>query len=640
MAEPGQTNGATPNGATPAAAAIAPRPARKELWRELRKAHVALLLPLWGVGLLSAPSAAYHLYVTGDWKPYVFRSFLLCVVPALTFIQWMVFRRSRVRLPTLWTLAKKGHVPTRAELNRALAELGAFPPFIFRANFEHWFVALLIVTVGMATLVPEASAALELRILLAGLCFSPFTGIVSRFLAAGACRRFIRLIIREGVSAEEVLKAIPADKYRLRGHLVLFVATSLVIPLMFTADAAFAVSQEGVEELVKETDLRRREALEARLEDRPIWQSFVLFGLSAATSLATAFYLGTMLRRPLRRIGEQALALARGATSSPEVVPAEDEAWVVSAAFTRMQEELRVNLARMQQAGTSLAVTGQQLSNTFDNQRTGANEQASALNETFATTEELARSAAQIAENAHEVAATAQKTLGAAVEGQRNSEQFYASMLRMKLDNQAVADSVVKLNKRIQQIGKIVEFINGVADKSDLLAVNAELEGTKAGRVGRGFSLVAAEMRRLSENVIHSTEEISRLIQEIRDATNAAVMATEAGLKATDAGAQSADRVLESLRQILGQATRTSEAVRSISLATQQQQSGTSQLADAMADILRVTEQSADATRQMNSATTDLSSLARELSVVAQTFRPPAAPPPAPPATLQEGATA
>jgi methyl-accepting chemotaxis protein len=116
-------------------------------------------------------------------------------------------------------------------------------------------------------------------------------------------------------------------------------------------------------------------------------------------------------------------------------------------------------------------------------------------------------------------------------------------------------------------------------------------------------------------------------------------MATEAGLKATDAGAASADRVLESLRTILGQATRTSEAVRSISLATQQQQSGTSQLADAMADILRVTEQSADATRQMNSATTDLSSLARELAVVAETLSPRAPPPPpGPAASPQEGA--
>jgi len=617
-------------------------PEKRELWRDVRAMRLKLLLPLLTVGMIVAPSASYHLKVTGDWKAGVFRQFVMIVVPSLALVQWLVWTRTKGRLPTAWALGQKGHRPQRSELRRALFELGTLPSFLFRANFEHWFVALLLITGAMALLVRGADAATELRILLVGLTFSPFTGVLARFLGAGGTRPIIQRIIEEGVPAEDVFRAIPPDRHRLRGHLVLFVAATLMFPVIFAADAAFTSAQRAVEAIVKAPDLAEREALGEALERAPLWHPFVLFGFSAALSIGTAFYLGSQLRRPLRRIGEQALSLARGATFRPEVVPAEDEAWVVSAAFTRMQDELKTNLARLHTAGTSLSATGQQLSSTFDDQRLGANEQASALNETFATTEELARSAAQIAENAQEVAGVAQKTLSAAVDGQKSSEQFYASMLRMKLDNQAVADSVVKLNKRMQQIGKIVEFINGIADKSDLLALNAELEGTKAGRVGRGFSLVAAEMRRLSENVMHSTQEIGRLIQEIRDATNAAVMATEAGLKATDAGAASADRVLESLRTILGQATNTSEAVRSISLATQQQQSGTSQLADAMADILRVTEQSADATRQMNSATTDLSALARELAVVAQTLspRPPTALTPRPGRTTspQEGA--
>jgi methyl-accepting chemotaxis protein len=177
----------------------------------------------------------------------------------------------------------------------------------------------------------------------------------------------------------------------------------------------------------------------------------------------------------------------------------------------------------------------------------------------------------------------------------------------MKGDNQAIADAVVRLNKRVQQIGKVVEFINEIADKSDLLALNAELEGTKAGEPGRGFSLVAAEMRRLAENVLSSTLAIERLIDEIRDATQAAVMATEAGLKTTDRGA--------------ALARQTSHAVRSISLATQQQQTGTDQLAAAMGDILRVTEENAEATQQMVAANTDLSSLARDLKSTVQRFR-------------------
>ena len=194
-------------------------------------------------------------------------------------------------------------------------------------------------------------------------------------------------------------------------------------------------------------------------------------------------------------------------------------------------------------------------------------------------------------------------------------------MSRMRHDNQAIASAVTRLNKRVQQIGKIVEFINGVADKSDLLALNAELEGTKAGEVGRGFSLVAAEMRRLAENVLESTKEIEGLIEEVREASRAAVAATEGGVRATDTGTSLAQQVTESLKQILDLAGQTSDAVRSISLATQQQQTGTDQLADTMADILRITQQSLNATKQVSTANGDLLVLALDLRGVVERFQ-------------------
>ncbi|NRD68587.1 methyl-accepting chemotaxis protein, partial [Corallococcus exiguus] len=140
------------------------------------------------------------------------------------------------------------------------------------------------------------------------------------------------------------------------------------------------------------------------------------------------------------------------------------------------------------------------------------------------------------------------------------------------------------------------------------------------GEVGRGFSLVAAEMRRLAENVIRSTKEIEGLIGEIRDATNGAVMATEAGLKTTELGTLLAAQVDDSLSLILELARQTSHAVRSISLATLQQQTGTDQLAAAMGDILRVTEQNAAATKQMVAANADLSALAADLQHVVRRF--------------------
>ncbi len=330
---------------------------------------------------------------------------------------------------------------------------------------------------------------------------------------------------------------------------------------------------------------------------------------------------GVVVGRPMREIAEEATRIARGKLGTPRPVPADDEVWAVSAAFTGMQLHLGRLLGELKGAGTKISAATDDIVKTSTRYEDGATEQATALNETSATTEELARSARQIADNAQAVEEIAQKTLAAAKRGQDGADEFSGAMARMERENHSISNAVVKLNKRVQQIGRIVEFINGVADKSDLLALNAELEGTKAGEVGRGFALVAAEMRRLAENVLESTKEIESLIEEIREATRAAVAATSAGVQATETGGALAREVMQSLGEILQLAGRTSEAVKSISLATQQQQSGTDQLAEAMADILRVTQLSLAATKQVSAANVDLAGLSKDLKSVVGRFR-------------------
>jgi methyl-accepting chemotaxis protein len=170
---------------------------------------------------------------------------------------------------------------------------------------------------------------------------------------------------------------------------------------------------------------------------------------------------------------------------------------------------------------------------------------------------------------------------------------------------------VVRLNKRVQQIGKVVEFINEIADKSDLLALNAELEGTKAGSravASRWWPRRCAGWRR---TCCPPRWAIERLIDEIRDCHPGGGDGDGGWPEDDGPGASLAAQVDQSLGLILELARQTSHAVRSISMATQQQQMGTDQLASAMGDILRVTEQNGDATKQMVTANADLSTLAR-----------------------------
>jgi len=329
---------------------------------------------------------------------------------------------------------------------------------------------------------------------------------------------------------------------------------------------------------------------------------------------------GSVLAEPLERMAHEARRVSDGRLADPQPVIAEAELWTLGVAFAQMETQLGVLLGQLKRAGVQISSTTEQIVITSSKHESGAARQASALTQTSSTTEELARTARSIAANASSVAQIAQQTLQSAEQARSNAVVFSEAMDRMKRGNQAISDSVAMLNTRLGQIGKIIEFINAIAEKSDLLALNAELEGVKAGEVGQAFSLVATEMRRMAENITRSTQEIVELIDQIRDASSEAVRVTEAGMRTTEGSTGIVEAMSQSLATIVGLAGQTSEAVKTISSSTQQQQDGTDQLAGAMGDILSVTQETEQATQAIIIANVDLVRLARELQDAVQRF--------------------
>ncbi|WP_163786320.1 methyl-accepting chemotaxis protein [Myxococcus vastator] len=573
-------------------------------------ARPALLGSALGTALVLLHCQLTDTVPEGTWGP-----FLLLVGVALSLALWFTGVHGRRALRVLYALGE-GRLPSTHEaLLKALLEARSFPERSFAFVLQCWLLASLGVALVFVPLV-GGTWVLGMRLALMGLFLGPLSALFVYLMVARRARKAVERVAAQGLSPLEVVATAPPRRLHIRRRMVLFTAIAVLSPSFFIIDASVTRAMDAVDAMVGAPDHVQREVAGRASQTRGL----AVAGLVAVLVMMTAYVGGAVIAEPLRSITEDATRIAQGDFRPPRIIAAEDEVWATSAAFAQMQTQLGQALAQLRRAGLQISTTTEQLVATSGEQESGADEQSASLNVTSATTEELARSAQQIAGNAESVSAIAETTFAAAQTGQRGAAAFLGAMQRMKEDNQAIADAVVRLNKRVQQIGKVVEFINEIADKSDLLALNAELEGTKAGEVGRGFSLVAAEMRRLAENVIRSTKAIEQLIAEIRDATHAAVMATEAGLKTTDAGTVLAAQVDESLSLILELARQTSHAVRSISLATQQQQTGTDQLAAAMGDILRVTEQNFAATKQMAAANGDLSTLARDLKDAVERF--------------------
>jgi methyl-accepting chemotaxis protein len=579
-----------------------------------------LMLPVPLANIVGAALSFHFAFLTlGEWlddEMSVFATFgglgcLLAVVGGAAM--------SLRRLRTLRGL-ERGDLPGVPErLTQAVSEVSRAPDDAFLGSLILWLLTTSLIGVGMGFITGKGFG-LALRIAALGLLFGPLTAMLAYCLVTLRVRRGVLWLGSLGLSQAQIIAAMPW-RSQIRVRLVAFTAIAVITPAVLTSQLSSALANRAYEKLLMQTTTEAQFRVADALRTHALISGGGLCLLVFGLALATAYLGGTLLGRPMRELAEEARRIADGNMSTPRIIPAEDEVWAASAAFSTMRAHLADVLAQLQRAGGQIGATTEEILATSSRYEAGAAEQASSLDQTSATTEELARSARQIAENATSVAEIAQRTLSAARQGQGSAESFLGAIGRMRQDNQAIASAVARLDKRVQQIGKIVEFINGVADKSDLLALNAELEGTKAGEVGRGFSLVAAEMRRLAENVLESTKEIEGLIEEVREASRAAVTATAGGVRATETGTALANQVSESLRQIVELAGQTSDAVRSISLATQQQQTGTDQLADTMADILRITQQSLNATKQVSTANGDLLVLARDLKSVVERFQ-------------------
>src|SRR5438552_2211397 len=199
---------------------------------------------------------------------------------------------------------------------------------------------------------------------------------------------------------------------------------------------------------------------------------------------------------------------------------------------------------------------------------------------------------------------------------------------RMKNSLRAIADSVSgtakkmdELGKSSDQIGQIVGVINDIADQTNLLALNAAIEAARAGEQGRGFAVVADEVRKLAERTTTATKEIAGMIKNIQQETKTAVTAMETGTKQVEEGVKSTIQAGGSLKEIIHMAEQVGEMVMQIATAAMEQSSASEEVNQNMEKIAKLVKESADGAQQSAKACQDLSSLAFDLQNMVGTFK-------------------
>jgi methyl-accepting chemotaxis protein len=277
-------------------------------------------------------------------------------------------------------------------------------------------------------------------------------------------------------------------------------------------------------------------------------------------------------------------------------------------------------LREVSEAVSATASASSQISSSTEEMAAGAQEQTSQAGEVASAVEEMTKTILENSRNAGVAADTAKNAKQNAERGMEVVAETVEGMKRIAEVVQLSAGTVRELGKSSDQIGEIISVIDDIADQTNLLALNAAIEAARAGEQGRGFAVVADEVRKLAERTTKATKEIAGMIKKIQSDTAGAVSSMEEGTGEVEKGKQLADRAGASLREIVGVSQKVTDMVTQIAAASEEQSSASEQISKNVEAISKVTGETAQGTQQIARAAEDLNRLTERLQELVSRF--------------------
>jgi methyl-accepting chemotaxis protein len=411
----------------------------------------------------------------------------------------------------------------------------------------------------------------------------------------------------------ETIPLINAGKQAEAKRLALGIQAERNRQMRVIADKLVEATVKNAESGLKESEQRAARLVRLFLA---VGSAAILFGITLA------FLLNRIIATPLNRISEIAGQVAAGDLTVK--LPAEkrrDEVGVLGETFRGMLENIGGMIREVYEGISVLASAASEIMASTAQVASGATETAAAVSETTCTVEEVKQTAQIASSKAQSVSAVAQNAVQVAQGGRKAVEESIAGMGRIQAQVTSIADSIVRLSEQSQAIGEIIATVNDLAEQSNLLAVNAAIEAAKAGEQGKGFTVVAQEVKSLAEQSKEATAQVRTILSDIQKATNAAVLATEQGSKAVETGVKQSQEAGEAIRQMGEIIEESAQAALQIAASSQQQLTGMDQVVVAMENIKQASEQNVTGMKQVELTVQNLHELGQKLKRLAEQYR-------------------
>ncbi|MQR94932.1 methyl-accepting chemotaxis protein [Fictibacillus phosphorivorans] len=362
--------------------------------------------------------------------------------------------------------------------------------------------------------------------------------------------------------------------------------------------------------------------------------------IAVLLGFAVALYISHLISKPLLLLSQQAGLISNGDLTGKNLsIKNRDEIGELARSFEQMKNNLVLLISQIKGSSQMVAASSeqllasaeqnseatQQIAGSIQEMASGSDNQVKNVGESSLVISEMSAGIQQIAASATNVSTTSQDSLQLAYEGNQSMDNMVKQMETIDQSLQQTGKAIQSLGVRSLEIDQIVDVITNISSQTNLLALNAAIEAARAGEHGRGFAVVADEVRKLAEQSAASANQISQLIHSIQVDTKEAVQSMELGNKELVLGISLAQSSGESFRRILSSIEDVSQQVNEISAASEQVAVGTEQVVKSIDFVSQLAISSASGAQNVSAATEEqlasmeeIASSANSLSTMAE----------------------
>jgi methyl-accepting chemotaxis protein len=357
----------------------------------------------------------------------------------------------------------------------------------------------------------------------------------------------------------------------------------------------------------------------SRINSLPL--SIVIMIVAIGLSIFTAGRMTKTILSPLRKIAEAIESMSDGDLTKRIEVLWRDEIGEIATYLNVFSEKLWNTFIQFSKGSFVASSTAMLLDNAASQMTSGIEQTVVQVNSVATASEEMSTTSAEIAQNCVSATKSSEKANNTAIAGETVINETVAVMDRINSVVKSSAKTVGSLGERSDQIGEVINLINDIADQTNLLALNAAIEAARAGEQGRGFAVVADEVRKLAERTTEATKEIGQTIKAMQTETKQAVVSMEEGVRAVEVGTQDARKSGDALKDILKQINMVTSEISQIAVASEQQTATANEIAQNIQHISGAMEETARNVSENAEAASRMAGLSAELKKLIGQFR-------------------